>query len=166
MKVLRIFLLLLLVTAPCNSLFSQEIMLQASYNSWTSLSIDSSDLISSTVGKNLTSSYSSAANQLLLTIYNSDVNTVYTVSVSISSALPDNMKISVLRTGIGANYPIPQGTITGGDTVAIEATTSGQTFFTGKRNRTDIPVQVIISGVSLDADPNTYLRQLTFSISY
>lgn len=159
-------LLVVCLLMIAQALSAQEILLQASYDSWTTLTIDNSDLISATIGKNLNTTYSSAVNQLLLTIFNSDVNTVYTVTVSISTALPDNMKISVLRTGIGANYPTPQGTITGGDTVAIEATTAGQAFFTGKRNRTDIPVQVIISGVTLDADPTTYLRNITFSIAY
>lgn len=149
----------------CLRLTGQDIMLQNSYNSWTSLSISSADLVSAAPGKNLVTTYNSNADQLLPTIYNSDNNTTYTITVAISMVLPDNTKISVIRTGEGATFPA-QGVITCGDTVPIEATTSGQTFFTGRRNLTDIPVRVITSGVSLDADPMQYIRDLTFSISY
>lgn len=142
------------------TLSGRDLEIQSGNNSWTTLEISSSDLVDNKAGQNLNSSYSSSTNQLIMSIVNSGNDDQYSVGVVISSTLPNGMKISVLRTGDGSGT----GTIAGGDSSAIDVGTSERQLFYGTRDRSSVPVQVILSGVSLGASPDQYIRYLTFTV--
>lgn len=153
----RFSVFLMIVAFFTNSAFATDIDLTPGNNSWTTLVVGSSDLVS--VGQNLTSSYSSSDGVLRINISNT-AGAGYQVYAKLNSSLPNGMGISVLRVSDGTGG----GSITGGDT-PLALTTVDAAFFSGVNDRTDIQLRITITGVSLDAPPAVYTRYITFTVS-
>jgi hypothetical protein len=111
-------------------------------------------------GTNLASTYASAADQITLDITNSPTSYGYRVDVQRTDiAWNGNLVLSVQRTGDGAGT----GTIAGGLSYQQVDTTSSA-FFTGLLDRTGVPIQLQLSGVSVAIPPGTYSTTLTFTV--
>jgi len=114
--------------------------------SWP-LVIDASDLQSG-AGSDLNPTYISAAGQIRIDI--SNTNTTWRVGVRISPYYPD-YPFGVRRTTDGTG----PGTISGG-TSWIPVTDGWQLFFSGSQPRSNIRVQVGLTGMSVQILPGTY----------
>lgn len=119
-----------------------------------------SDLIAG-AGSDLTSSYQSISDQLLLAISNTSGNDDnWRVDVRRSDTnWHASFVISVKRTGDG----IGGGSIAGGSAYQ-SAGVSDAAFFSGAGDRDGIPIQLQISGVSVQIPPDTYSTAIIFTV--
>ena len=69
------------------------------------------------------------------------------------------MKLWIQRTGDRSG----KGTISGGTTYQ-EVTATDQEFFNGTKDRTNIPVQLQLRGVSVQKPPDTYMTTVWFTV--
>jgi len=127
--------------------------------SWTEF-IDKDDLTNG-VGTNLTGTYTSATNANLVTVTGAlSSSDAWQVTIRrIENTWDSRLQISARRTSGGTG----SGSISGGQAY-IQVTTSDQTFFTGTGNRSDIRVQLRLTGASLQITPNQYSATIQCTI--
>lgn len=127
---------------------------------WTGLTIGSSDLKGG-AGTDLQNSYESDSKATMINVTSTSGKwEVQVRKVEEGSNLwPNGVSLSVRRTGEGSGG----GTITGGDSY-ISVTRTDVVFFEGTGDRTAIPVQYKISGMSVSVPPGTYSTTLTFTV--
>jgi hypothetical protein len=127
--------------------------------SWA-LTIDASNLTGG-AGTDLIDTYESASNQVTVTISGTTGDSDnWRVDVKrTDSTWHNDFTLSVKRTGDGAGG----GSISGG--TAYQAVgTSDSAFFSGAGDRSDVPVQLELSGVSVQVAPNTYSTSVTYTV--
>ena len=121
------------------------------------LTIGPGDLIAG-AGSNLTSTYDSNPNQVSIAVTNA--TGLWEVDVSCQSSHWDNaLHLWVRRTGNG----VGSGFVFGG-TAYLQLSTNSALFFMGWRDRTNIPVQLRLTGVSVQLPPDTYLATVTYTV--
>lgn len=127
--------------------------------SWTD-TVDQNDLRSG-IGSNLNATYTSPTNVNIVAITNATgTSDAWQVSIRrIDTTWNPAMVLSVRRTSTGSG----SGSIQGG-TSYIQVTTSDQSFFTGAGNRSNVRVQLRLSGVSLQIPPNQYSTTVQYTI--
>ena len=112
-------------------------------------------------GSNLVSTYTSNANQALLTVSGATTGQAWTVSVlRIDSTWDGSLVLSLRRTGGGSGT----GTVSGGTTYLTVLTTS-QTFITGTGNLSNIPLQERLAGVSVSLGAGTFTTTIRYTIT-
>ena len=125
-----------------------------------SRTVDANDLILG-AGSNLKSTYESNSDQGLIAISNTSGDSDnWRVDVRRSDvSWNENLVLSVKRTGNGTGA----GSISGGsDYQAVSAGDSE--FFSGSGNRSDIPVQLQVSGMSVTIAPATYSTSIVYTV--
>jgi hypothetical protein len=132
------------------------IVLLSISGSW-SLIIDVGSL-QGPAGSDLKPSYESATNQILATISNVSYRYWHVDVRKVDTLWNTNLNLYVKRTGNGTG----SGSISGG-TSYILLTSTDQAFFSGYRNRTSIPLQLKIDGVSVQIPPNTYITTIYYT---
>ncbi len=122
--------------------------------------IDASDL-SAGAGTDLTSTYESAASQTLITISNTGGSSdTWRVDVRrADTTWHGDFTLSVQRTGSGTGG----GPISGGTSYQAVGT-SDASFFSGGGDKTDVPVQLKLDGMSVQVPINTYSTTVTFTV--
>ena len=116
---------------------------------WTT-SIGTGDLVSG-AGSDLISTYESDVAQVVISISDVVENAAWRVDVSRDSgSWNNNLTLSARRTGAG----LGGGSIAGGDSYGL-IDTVGYVLFSGTGNRSDITIQMKLSGISLQIPPNT-----------
>lgn len=126
--------------------------------SW-SQTINSSNLTGG-AGTDLTSAYTSAGNQVLLSISNTVGTHNWNVTVRrVDAVWNSNLNLYVQRTSDGT---ASAGNVSGGTSYQL-VTTSDQLFFTGHNNANNFAVQIQLNGVSLQVPPASYTTTLTFT---
>jgi hypothetical protein len=125
-----------------------------------SVSIGEANL-SGGAGTNLAPTYDSATNQLTINVTGTkNKNDAWRIDVrSVNTSWNANLYLNVLRTSNGTG----PGSISGG-TSYIQLTTSNQTFFSGKGDRTGITVQLRLSNLSVKIPPATDSAYARFTI--
>jgi hypothetical protein len=124
--------------------------------------IDSDDLQAG-AGSDLIDTYESAVDAVYIDISGAAGN--WTVSVRADTEPPDwhsNLQLHVKRTSDGSG-PGPS-TISGGTTYQ-EVTDTDQSFFSGYLGRSDINVQLKVSGVSTQLPAYTYTTTVYYTVS-
>jgi hypothetical protein len=127
--------------------------------SW-SRTVAASDLVAG-AGSDLHSSYESAAAQVSLHISGAtDKDDAWRVDVSKTNGTWSGaFHLFVRRTGNGDGA----GSISGGATYQ-EIGSMATAFFSGAGDRTSIPLQLELSGMSVQASPNTYSTTVTYTV--
>jgi len=120
--------------------------------------IDASDLQAG-AGSDLYSSYESASDAISIDITAADY---YGVDVKkIDANWHSNFQLFVRRTTDGSG---PGGSkISGGDSYQ-EVTDTYQNFFTGRRNRSNVKIQLRLDGVSVQVPPDTYTTTVYYTV--
>jgi hypothetical protein len=129
--------------------------------SWT-LSIGQSNLTGS-AGSNLASAYESATNQLIMNISGLFYSTTtWRVDVRrVDTNWNANFILSIKRTNSGTSGT---GALYSGGTTYAAVTTTAQTFWTGRGNRSGIYLQEKLEGVSCSIPAATYTTTLSFTV--
>jgi hypothetical protein len=127
--------------------------------SWA-VSIDSGDLRGGP-GTDLIAVYESTPEEVTVTISNTTGNEDnWRVDVRrTDTKWHEDFALYVKRTGSGTGG----GSITGG-TEYQEVTTSDSAFFAGSGDRTDIPLQLKLEGVSVHVPPDSYSTAVTYTV--
>lgn len=150
-KILKYMGIFLLGTV---SVFPQTLRVTGS---WT-LSIDETYL--SGPGGDLLDTYESAPDQILMDIHGQKLES-YQVTVQRSDVVWNSyFRVYVRRTSDGRG----NGYISGG-TEYVEAGTSPQEFFRGGKNRTNIAIQLQLTGVTVGAQYGTYMTEIVYTIT-
>ena len=111
-------------------------------------------------GSNLTATYTSATNQVLMGVTGAG-NRNWRVDVRrIDTIWHADFVLSIRRTNNGTAGP---GTVTGG-TSYLQITATSQTFVTGSRNRTGITLQERLDGVSVSIPATAYTTTILFTV--
>jgi hypothetical protein len=124
--------------------------------SWSRV-IGSGDLTGG-AGSNLTATYTSATNQVLLGVTTTLVNWRVDI-LRIDTHWHANFVLSIRRTGTGSGT----GTVTGGGAY-LTITTASQTFVTGSGNRAGIQLQERLQGVSVSIPADTYTTTIQYTV--
>lgn len=131
----------------------------AEAGSW-SVSVSSADLVAG-AGSGLVSSKSSATSEVLfdVTLTAGDTDN-WRIDVRRTNSVWDaTVKVWVRRTGSGGGT----GSIANGLSWA-EVGTTDIAFFDGAGDRSDVPVQLRITGISLSIAPDAYLTTLEYTL--
>ncbi len=136
--------------------YSQTISVTGNWD----LTIDETDLQGGP-GTDLISTYASVTSMTIEVIKGND-NKKWNWRVDVSKI--DNnwhgdFHLDVRRTGPGSG----RGTISGG-TIYQEISSTYQSFFSGYKNRHDVPFQYQLRGVSVQVVPNTYTTTVWFTV--
>lgn len=125
-----------------------------------SVTIDASYLQAG-AGSDLRSSYESAGDAALLTIVGTqNKHDVWQVDIRrTDTTWPSDLTLSVRRTGAGTG----NGGISGGAAYQEIGTTDTE-FFSGTGDRSGIPLQFKLEGMSLQVPPNTYSTTITYTV--
>jgi hypothetical protein len=129
--------------------------------SWT-LAIGQSNLTGS-AGSNLTSSYESSTSQLSMSISGlSSTLTTWRVDVKrIDTNWNPGFTISIKRTNSGTSGT---GTVNSGGTTYTAVTTTAQSLWTGRGNKSGIYLQEKLDGISCSIPAATYRTTLSFTV--
>lgn len=159
MKPASRFILIVLACGLISSVKTCEAIDIAVTGSWA-LTIDASNLTGG-AGTDLTDTHESASHQVTVTISTTTGNDDnWRVDVKrTDTTWHGDFTLSVKRTGDGTGG----GTITGGAAYQAVATTDNA-FFSGAGDRSDIPVQLRLSGVSVQVPPDTYSTTATYTV--
>jgi len=112
-------------------------------------------------GSDLTDTYTSATDQVSITLTTQKKNDPWTVSVNMTTASwHPTLTLWARRTANGTGA----GTISGGTTY-IQLTSTDQTFFTGTMDRTNVRVEYQLRNVSLTVPQGTYTTTVTYTIT-
>ena len=110
-------------------------------------------------GSDLTFSYESALDQGLISI--SGTGKSWRVDVKKSDTTWHNdLRLDVQRTSAGTGA----GSISGGTTY-LEVTNVDTTFFSGNKSRSDVDVQLKISGVSVSLEIDSFSTTVTYTVT-
>ena len=122
-----------------------------------SLTIDSGDLVGG-AGTDLIETYESGADETLIAISNMAGNEDnWRVDVRrTDTSWHGDLRLWVRRTGDGSGA----GSITGGTSYQEVSSTDGA-FFSGAGDRSGIPIQLQLTGVSLQVPPESYSTRLS-----
>ncbi len=113
-------------------------------------------------GSDLVSTYTSDAAHVSLSVSTTTGDTDnWRIDVRRSDTvwLPGTLRLYVKRTGDGMGA----GTVSGGQTFH-EVTTIDQAFFQGAGDRSSIPIQLQLDGMSVQVAPATYSTSLIFTV--
>jgi hypothetical protein len=151
---LRLLLRLVLAAAVAGSLSAISISVSGS---WSTV-IDVSDLQGG-AGTNLVPSQESPLNGSSLTVSQaSGLN--WQVSVrKIDGTWPSGLGLAVERTSNGSG----SGSIAGG-TAYLTVTSTDQSFFTGRGNRSTVYLRFQLSGLSVNIPPSTYSTTVIYTV--
>lgn len=128
--------------------------------SWTKI-IDETDL-QGPPGSDLTYSYESSTNEIIIDIGNCGSKDSWGVDVKkLDGNWHSNFYLYVKRTSDGSGAP---GSKTLGGTSYQEVTDIDQAFFTGKGIRTGIAVQLKLDGVSVQIPIDTYTTTIYYTV--
>lgn len=126
---------------------------------WTGLTIGSSDLTGG-AGTDLQNSYESTSNATMINITGTvGSDDAWQVQVRKSDTWPSEVSLQLKRTGDGSGG----GTVSGGNSYIVVGTSDAD-FFNGTGDRTAIPVQYKISGMSISVPPDNYSTSVTFTV--
>ena len=126
--------------------------------SWV-LTIGSLDLIAG-AGSELVASYESAVDAVLLSPNPTPGKPAYRVDVRrIDTTWHGSFVLWIKRSGDGTG----SGSISDGTTY-FTVTTTDQTFFAGADDRTNVPVQFKLTGVSIQTPPGDYETTISYTI--
>jgi hypothetical protein len=109
-------------------------------------------------GSNLTATYTSATNQILMGVTTTLTNWRVDI-LRIDTHWHANFALSIRRTGTGSGT----GTVTGGGAY-LAITTTSQTFVTGSGNRAGIQLQERLGGVSVSIPVATYTTTIQYTV--
>jgi len=125
-----------------------------------SLTIDEDDLIAG-AGSDLISTYESNTDQVSIVISNTTGNDDnWRVDVRrTDTTWHSDFVLSIKRTGDGTGG----GSITDGTTYQQVGTTNSE-MFSGAGDRSNIPIQLQLGGVSLQVAPDTYSTTITYTV--
>jgi hypothetical protein len=153
-NVLIILFLLLWLILICKGIQAISITVTGSWSE----TIDASDLQAGP-GSDLNSTYTSASGQISVSIkIGKPKSWEVNVSKSDTNWHPD-LGLSVRRTGPGTG----EGSISGG-TSWLEVNSIPQEFFTGMSKRDDVPVQLEVTGMSVNVPPDDYVTTVIYEI--
>ena len=153
---LALFVLLAGLICPGDKAEAMDIIATGNWSS----TIDASDLVAGP-GSDLISTYQSNSDQTLLTVSNTTGNDdVWRVDVKRTDTNWHNdFVFYVKRTGDGTGG----GSITGGNTYQ-EVGTTNSSFFSGSGDRSNITIQLQLSGMSIQVPPDTYSTTITCTV--
>ena len=159
MKLASRFILIVLACGLISSVKTCEAIDIAVTGAW-SLSIDAGDLTGG-AGTDLTSTYESGASQVTVTISNTGgAGDNWRVDVKRTDGTwHGDFTLSVQRTAGGTGG----GSLTGGDEYQAVGTTDSA-FFSGAGDWTDVPVQLKLTGVSVQVPPSGYSTTVTYTV--
>lgn len=129
-----------------------------STGSWSE-TIDSLDLQAGP-GSDLIGTYESASNQIKINVESTMQNWRVDVKKS-DTNWHSNFQLYIRRTSDGTGNP--QSSISGGTTYQ-QVTDIDQSLFNGYRERTDIDVQLKLTGVSIQIPPDTYATTVNYTV--
>ncbi len=152
------------------SLFAQLSLALSSTTSWTT-TVPATNVTEA--GNDFTGTYTSATNVKTLGVTNGNKNsaaevngyywTIYVRKVDIT--WDNTAKIYTQRTGSGTpRSTLRTSTVTGGTTYQ-QITDTNQTFFTGYRGSTAIPIQYQLQGVSVVMAVKTYTTTIYYTVT-
>ena len=126
--------------------------------SWSE-TIDAADLQAG-AGSDLTASYESATDQVLITISGTaGGGDAWRVDVrKVDTNWHSDLILYVRRTGAGTG-----GSVSGG-TDYLQVTGSDQAFFSGSDDVSGIPIQLKVSGMSIQVAPDTYTTTVYYTV--
>ncbi len=125
---------------------------------WTSV-VDASDLVAG-AGTDLTATYESAANAVLVSVTPAHPSDKWRVDVRrADSAWPSAFHLYVRRTGDGAGRKTPYG-----GTTYQEVGVTDVPLFYGQDDSISVPIQLRLTGMSIHVDPSTYSTGLVFTL--
>jgi len=157
MKVLTKFLILFVIFGLIAAGEKGEAAVSITVSGSLSLSIDASDLVAG-AGSDLIGTYESNSDQIVLDVDVGKGN--FRVDVSkINTNWHSDFQLYVRRTSDGTG----SGKISG-DTSYQEITDTYQSFFTFKKERTGINLQLKLSGVSVQVAPDTYTTTVYYTV--
>ncbi len=111
-------------------------------------------------GSDLVETYESVSNQILMDIHGQKLEN-YQVTLQRSDVVWNSyFRVYARRTSDGNG----NGYISGG-TEYVEAGTSSQEFFRGGKNRSNIAIQLRLSGVTVGAEYGTYVTNVIYTIT-
>jgi hypothetical protein len=120
--------------------------------------VDSSNLIAG-AGSDLRSPIESKTSVAVINISNTE-GSVWTVNVKKADLLwPTGTSLAVKRTADGSGF----GSISGGTTY-LRLTGNEQLIFSGAGDRSDIHIQLKLTGLSVDNPPDNYSTSITYRI--
>ena len=125
--------------------------------SWSE-TIDASDLQAG-AGSDLINSYESTPNSALVEIKGAGQKNWRVDIRKMDINWHTDFRLYVRRTGDGSG----SGSISGGISYQ-EVTDFDQAFFDGARNRSDIPIQLRLTDVSVQIPPNTYSTEVWYTV--
>jgi hypothetical protein len=156
--VLRSPVVVIICALICLAAKAQAIDITAS-GAWA-LTIGAGDLTPG-AGSDLTSTYESAVDEVLITISN-------------TAAVDDNWRVDVMRTdgtwhGDFALYVQRTGSGTGSGSISgglayQEVGTTDAAFYSGAGDRTGVPIQLKLTGVSVQVPPNIYSTTVMYTV--
>jgi len=152
-----VVLFTIFLTAGLPAVFAAGVTVTGGYG----FVIDQTDL-SGGAGSNFNPTHNSPADAVLITVDGmANDSDAWQIQVRKDNTLwQGGLTLRVLRTSSG----IGLGTISGGDVLALGLTSTEQVFFEGAGNRSAIPVQLILEGVSVLIPVDVYSATLTFTI--
>ena len=130
--------------------------------SW-SLSIGSTDLISG-AGSDISNPFVSLANQVSIEVTDArPFRDDWRIDIHKSDAIwPAGFRLFVMRTGDGTGHN--KATISGGLSY-LEISDTDQLFFLGAGNRSGIPIQLKLEGVSVQIPPGLYSTTVIYTVT-
>ena len=130
----------------------------ATSGAW-SITVDATDLVSG-AGSDLVASYESASSEVTIDLTNTaDSGDAWRVDVKMTGSWHADLHLWVRRTGGGSG----PGTISGGTTYQ-EITSTYAASFSGTGDRTGVPLQFKVTGVSVGVDPTAHLRVVVYQV--
>ena len=111
-------------------------------------------------GTDLVSTYESAADEIIIDIYDTGVPSWKVEVHKVDTNWHANFTLSVRRTSDGSGG----GSINGGLTYS-EITDTDSQFFTGQDDRSNVDCQLQLEGVSVQIPPDTYTTTVYYTVS-
>ncbi|MFZ5478848.1 MAG: hypothetical protein ACOZNI_18895 [Myxococcota bacterium] len=127
--------------------------------SWSTV-VDASDLTAGP-GSALQTTHESGANEVIADVtLSAGASDAWRVDVRrLDVSWPAGARVWVRRTGAGSG----SGSISGGSTW-LEVTSVDTPLFAGAGDRTSVPLQVRVTGVSLSMPPDSYVSSLLYTV--
>lgn len=152
------------------SLFAQLTLALSSTTSWTT-TVPATEVTEA--GNDFTGTYTSATNVKTLGVTNgtknstAEVNGYYwTIAVrKVDTTWDNTAKIYTQRTGAGTPRSSSRTSTVSGGTTYQQITDTNQTFFTGYRGSTAIPIQYQLRGVSVVMAVTTYTTTIYYTVT-